>query len=140
MYRPFSRQFLFFDKVMNEEVYQFPRIFPTPETEAENRVIVVSGIGSSKPFSVFMTNAIPRLDLLEKTQCFPLYVYAEVAGEGMFPDAAIPPNSDVQSQGAPPAGEGLQSAANEGYIVRLVKQVIHVSLETLRLVEAIPSL
>ena len=33
LYRPFTKSNLFFDRIMNEEVYNFPSIFPTPETE-----------------------------------------------------------------------------------------------------------
>ena len=50
-YRPFTKTNLYFDRVMNQRVYVFPSIFPTPETEAENRVICVSGPGSNKPLS-----------------------------------------------------------------------------------------
>jgi predicted helicase len=75
LYRPFAKQHYYFERAFNEDIYQFPRIFPTPETERENRVICVSGVGSSKPFMALMTNFIPCLDLLEKTQCFPLYTY-----------------------------------------------------------------
>nr|MCU0497674.1 DNA helicase [Anaerolineae bacterium] len=77
VYRPFSKRFLFFDRVLNEEVYVFPRIFPTVATEQENRVICVSGIGSNKPFHTLMSDLIPCLDILEKTQCFPFYTYNE---------------------------------------------------------------
>ena len=75
LYRPFTKSNLFLDRVMNEEVYVFPSIFPTPETEQENRVICVSGIGSNKPFHTLMSSLIPSLDILEKTQCFPFYTY-----------------------------------------------------------------
>ena len=51
LYRPFTKSYLFFDSIMNNEVAYFPTIFPTPETEKENRVICVSGIGSSKSFN-----------------------------------------------------------------------------------------
>jgi len=77
LYRPFTKLNLFFDRVMNEEVYVLPQIFPTAATENENRVICVSGVGSSKPFHTLMVGMIPCLDLLEKTQCFPFYTYAE---------------------------------------------------------------
>ena len=77
LYRPFTQEHLFFDRMLNEEVYQIPSIFPISDTEADNRVICVSGVGSSKPFHCVMTNHIPCLDLLEKTQCFPFYVYDE---------------------------------------------------------------
>lgn len=50
-------------------------IFPTPQTD--NLVICLSGIGASKPFSVLISRNIPCLDLVEKSQCFPLYWYEE---------------------------------------------------------------
>jgi predicted helicase len=77
MYRPYCNQWLFFDRILNEEVYQFPQIFPTQSSEKENIVICLSGIGSNKPFQCLASNIIPCLDLLEKTQCFPYYTYNE---------------------------------------------------------------
>ena len=50
-------------------------MFPNAAAELENRVICVSGVGSSKPFHTLLVNAIPCLDILEKTQCFPFYTY-----------------------------------------------------------------
>ena len=75
LYRPFSGQYCYFSRVYTERRYQFPRIFPLPETE--NVVVCVSGIGSSKPFQTLAADSIPCLDILEKTQCFPLYIYDE---------------------------------------------------------------
>ena len=77
LYRPFCKQHLFFDRILNEEVYVFPRIFPTPETENENRVICCNGLGMQKAFSCIMVNAIPELQIIYNTQCFPFYVYDE---------------------------------------------------------------
>ena len=77
LYRPFTKSNLYFDRVTNNCVYVLPAIFPTPETEVENRVIGVSGVGSNKPFQTLMAKMIPCLDSLEKTQCFPFYIYAE---------------------------------------------------------------
>lgn len=31
LYRPFTKSFLFFDRILNEEVYVFPRIFPVKQ-------------------------------------------------------------------------------------------------------------
>ena len=77
-YRPFTKSNLYFDRVMNDAVAMFPSIFPTPETEAENRVICVAGIGDRKGFGCLTTNGIPSLDLaFEKNQCFPFYTYDE---------------------------------------------------------------
>src|SRR5258708_30220276 len=33
MYRPYCKQWLFFDRILNEEVYQFPQILPISESE-----------------------------------------------------------------------------------------------------------
>jgi predicted helicase len=77
LYRPFCKRYLFFDRILNEEVYQFPQILPTTLTETENSIICLSGIGSNKPFHCLAVHIIPCLDILEKTQCFPFYTYAE---------------------------------------------------------------
>ena len=78
LYRPFTKSNLYFDRMINDRVLVFPSIFPTPETETENRVICVAGIGDRKGFGCLMTNRIPSLDLaFEKNQCFPFYTYDE---------------------------------------------------------------
>ena len=73
MYRPFCKQFLYFNCEWNERVYQMPKIFPTPQSK--NLVICTAGVGS-KTFSALITDQIPDLHILESgTQCFPLYWY-----------------------------------------------------------------
>ena len=76
-YRPFTKSNLYFDRIMNDVVYVFPSIFPTLETEAENRVICVSGIGSNQPFHSLMVAVIPYLHVTHSGQCFPFYTYDE---------------------------------------------------------------
>jgi predicted helicase len=51
--------------------------YPNKKSEEENQTICVSGIGSSKPFHTLAIHFIPCFDMLEKTQCFPFYTYAE---------------------------------------------------------------
>lgn len=80
LYRPFTKSNLFFDRIMNEEVYVFPSIFPTPKTETENRVIIVSDHGFRAGFNTLMANLIPDLHTLvarDAFQCFPFYTYDE---------------------------------------------------------------
>jgi predicted helicase len=78
LYRPFCKRWLFFDRILNEEVYQFPEILPTQAVELENTVICVPGPGDRKGFGCLATNFITNLDLaFEKVQCFPYYTYAE---------------------------------------------------------------
>ena len=77
LYRPFTKMGLFFDRLLTDRPGQFPVILPTSDTEKENRVICVSGVASNKPFQTLMADLIPSLDFLEKTQCFPFYIYDE---------------------------------------------------------------
>jgi predicted helicase len=77
LYRPFTAKFLFFDRVMNERVYVFPSIFPSPQTEKENQVICIGGY-DRKRFSVFATNILPDLNFFgDPQQSFPFYTYKE---------------------------------------------------------------
>jgi len=77
IYRPFMKTNLFFDRFLNERVYQVPMMLPVRQTEEENLIINVSGVGSTKPFQALCVNRIPNLDLLEKTQAFSFYTYSE---------------------------------------------------------------
>ena len=73
IYRPFTKQWLFFNRRLNEMVYQIPNIFPN--TSSQNRVISVSGIGARSGFSVLMVDALPNLHTIDTGQCFPLKLY-----------------------------------------------------------------
>ncbi|MCY4672449.1 MAG: DEAD/DEAH box helicase family protein [Bacteroidetes bacterium] len=73
LYRPFVRQHCYVDYVLVLRKYQMDRIFPA--ADSDNRVICVPGIGSKKPFSVLMTDAMPDIQLMFNGQCFPRYRY-----------------------------------------------------------------
>jgi len=75
MYRPFFKQHLFFYRPLNEMMYQIPKLFP--ESNLNNLVICVSGVGASKDFSCLITDCIPDLQVNFNGQCFPLYWYEE---------------------------------------------------------------
>jgi predicted helicase len=81
LYRPFTKEHLYFDRLFLNSIYLQHHIFPTPATEQENRVIVMSDIGyRATTFSALITNAIPDLHLcaaVDAHQCFPFYVYDE---------------------------------------------------------------
>ncbi|RKU09192.1 DNA helicase [Candidatus Poribacteria bacterium] len=80
LYRPFTKSRLYFDRFMAERVYVFPSIFPTPETEAENRVICVN-ISREKPFTCLIADCIPEHIMTggfgSAGQYFPFYIYDE---------------------------------------------------------------
>ena len=78
LYRPFMKSNLFFDRVLNNCVYLFPSIFPTPKTE--NQVICLTDQGSEKPFMTIMSDRIADLHVVApgcSAQCFPFYTYDE---------------------------------------------------------------
>lgn len=75
IYRPFFKQWLYYDKVFNWSQYQLPKLFPN--TTSKNLLICVSGIGVSKDFTCIISDTLPDLELIGKSQCFPLYWYEE---------------------------------------------------------------
>jgi len=76
IYRPYVKQKLYFDRTLNERVYQIPKLFPN--SSLSNLVICISGLGGTKETTTFITNYIPDLNCLDAgSQCFPLYYYEE---------------------------------------------------------------
>ncbi|MFO3582146.1 type ISP restriction/modification enzyme [Legionella pneumophila serogroup 1] len=89
MYRPFFKQWMYFNRRLNEMVGQMFKLFPTPQHH--NIIISVTGIGANKPFSAFITNVIPDYEMMSKSQCFALYWYEK-----------IEKNSDLTNKSAAP--------------------------------------
>lgn len=75
VYRPFTKQNLYFDKPFIERPGLSSQLFPTEKLE--NLVINITGIGASKDFSVLISNRLTGIDTIEKNQIFPLYYYEE---------------------------------------------------------------
>ncbi len=73
LYRPFNKQWLYWDKNLNEEQSQLPKIFP--DKSARN---VVINTGVSKVFSALISSEIPCCDLLFHNQAYPLYYYDDL--------------------------------------------------------------
>lgn len=82
IYRPFCKQNFLYQKELIQRTYQQLSIFPTPQHK--NLCICMSGVGASKGFSCLISDKIPSLDFLEKTQCFPLYWYEENKQRNLF--------------------------------------------------------
>ena len=76
LYRPFTKSNLFFDRILNNCVYLFPSILPTPETENENRLIWLK-VGRDWSMFALMVSQIPDLLPQSGSQCFPFYTYDE---------------------------------------------------------------
>lgn len=81
MYRPFCKEKLYFGEGMIHRRGQMNSFFPVGK---ENLLICVTGASARKNFSVLITNKIACLDMLEKTQCFPLYWYEKSAQGNLF--------------------------------------------------------
>lgn len=84
LYRPFTKQWQYFNRRFNEMVYKMPRIFP--DAKADNLVIQISGVGSGR-VSAIVSNVVTDLQVQFNGQNFPLYLYDEVAqssGDGLF--------------------------------------------------------
>ena len=75
IYRPFSRQQLYFQPQFNEAAGLNYKFFPSQQHK--NLVIQLTGNGSSKPFSCLVTATLPDYEVISKGQCFPLYWYEE---------------------------------------------------------------
>ncbi|MCP1216470.1 DEAD/DEAH box helicase family protein [Acetobacter orientalis] len=74
-YRPFTYQWLYCDRKLNERVYQMPRLFP--DEKVDNLIITVKIRLVDNGFFVLMSNKIFDLQPDGGTQCFPLFVYHE---------------------------------------------------------------
>jgi predicted helicase len=78
LYRPFTKRSYFFERVFNEDIYQFPDFIPAAKTSEENRMLCVTDVAGRSPFSVLVATEIVDLHLCASTdtfQCFPLYTY-----------------------------------------------------------------
>ena len=80
LYRPFAKQYIYFDHLLNQRRYRQPLVFPNKQAESENLVICVNQT-FERPFCSLMTNSIPNLVMCggfgAATQSFPFYVYSE---------------------------------------------------------------
>ena len=75
LYRPFAKQWLYFNRRFNERVLQMPRIFP--DIDSENRIIMIKGNWSGEGHFALMTDRLACSQPDGGAQCFPLYLYDE---------------------------------------------------------------
>ena len=72
LYRPFFKQYLFFDKVFNHMQALIPKFFP--QTNTKNLTICIPYKFTGE-FSVLVTDITPDLHIIAANQCFPMHVY-----------------------------------------------------------------
>ena len=75
LYRPFFKQYLYFDRALIHRVSLFPKILPNEKSE--NLIMLIPSQGDAAKFSTLITNVIPEYHVLFNTLCFPLYVYED---------------------------------------------------------------
>jgi predicted helicase len=75
-YRPFVAMHATYAPVFTHRTYQQDSIFPL-RSEKENYLIAISGQGASKKFQALISDKVPSLDFLEKTQCLPRHRYSK---------------------------------------------------------------
>ncbi|GAB0055243.1 DEAD/DEAH box helicase [Helicobacter pylori] len=75
LYRPFNKQWLYFDKNLNERQYQLPKIFPNKSFE---NVVINTGVSNGKNFSALVSDFIPDYSLIAPDQAYPLYYYDDL--------------------------------------------------------------
>ena len=68
MYYPFVKKYLYY----NRDILEYPRKFDE-SLSSENIMISVSGAGTKKGFSAFVTNTPPNYNMLDKGRHFELY-------------------------------------------------------------------
>ncbi|WP_154569531.1 DEAD/DEAH box helicase [Helicobacter pylori] len=71
MYRPFNKQWLYFDKNLNKRQSQLPKIFPNKD--AQNVVI-----NTTRNLSALVSDAITDGHFIGDTQAYPLYCYDDL--------------------------------------------------------------
>ncbi len=72
MYRPFNKQWLYFDKNLNEEQSQLPKIFP----DKSARNVVINTI--TRNFCSLIGDTIPDTHFIGDANAYPLYYYDDL--------------------------------------------------------------
>jgi predicted helicase len=72
IYRPYVKQYFYFDKHFNGRLYQWENIY-----NAENKTIAVVATGATKDFHLLATDTVADLHFTGDSQCLPLYRYTE---------------------------------------------------------------
>ncbi len=77
LYRPFTVKHHYVDIKLNDRLTRNHYEMFGQDLKQANKTICFSGIASSKPFQVLATSGLFGFDMLEKTQCLPLYRYTD---------------------------------------------------------------
>ncbi len=81
LYRPFFKQYVYFEANLIHRMARLPQLYPLPDTR--NPTIITSGRGAGA-FSVLATELVPCLDTVEKTHVFARYRYEKASASELF--------------------------------------------------------
>ncbi|GAA9208712.1 hypothetical protein HpHA203_02730 [Helicobacter pylori] len=75
MYRPFNKQWLYWDKDWIHRQRKLPKIFPNKDAQ---NVVINTGVGNGKNFSTLVSDFISDNNLILPNQAYPLYYYDDL--------------------------------------------------------------
>ncbi|GHR76556.1 hypothetical protein VN0645_10920 [Helicobacter pylori] len=75
LYRPFNKQWLYWDKDWIHRQRKFSKIFPDKHTQ---NVVINTGVGNGKDFSALVSDAIPDIHFIGDANAYPLYYYDDL--------------------------------------------------------------
>ncbi len=75
LYRPFNKQWLYWDKDLIARQRRFSKIFPDKSTR---NVVINTGCGNGKDFSALVSDFISDHSLISPNQAYPLYYYDDL--------------------------------------------------------------
>jgi predicted helicase len=94
LYRPYTKQWVYYDGNFNHRVGQMPRIFPS---DRENLVIMIKQRWNGDGHLALIVNNIPELQTDGGAQCFPLYLYEKSSEDDQIDFDGAPQTSDMFS-------------------------------------------
>ncbi|GHQ32063.1 hypothetical protein VN1219_11560 [Helicobacter pylori] len=75
LYRPFNKQWLYWDKDLISRQRRFSKIFPG---KSAHNVVINTGVGNGKDFSALVSDRISDCGLISPNQAYPLYYYDDL--------------------------------------------------------------
>jgi predicted helicase len=113
-YRPYTKQWMYFNRQFNERVYQMPHIFP--DAKVKNRAILIKGNLADVGQIALMVDSVVDLQPDRGAQCFPLQLYERVEapkfGESRSADG------NLFEELSPEASNMDVQELQNGYVVR----------------------
>lgn len=128
VYRPFHRQHVYYDKLLNHERSQLPSIYPT--LGHKNIGYYIVNPGSAKPFSTIATDLLPDLAMWGSNagQFFPRFTWQPVeAPEGEL-DLHIGSNAEAETSIYGQVGEVVDGYRRVDNITDEIKKIYRDSL------------